>query len=283
MPQPTRVTLGSRTSIPRCPNPDIETFAARFGRPGLPVVIPGAANAWPARDTWTLDGLAARFSQVPVRVTRNDGPNGAMRDTTFGEYARYCREQAAADAVPWYLTSWRFTDHGVDLLSELEIPVWFRDNWLFEVSEAVRPKLLWMFIGPARAGSWLHLDIAHSSAWNVQVTGCKRWIMFPPGQDDCMYEGHVNALTPDLSRFPRFAKARACVADVGPGDLVYTPTGWWHQTINLDEGIAVTGNLANAWNWEAVAAWLDAHPGLLEAEGLAGLAAAFRDVADSRR
>lgn len=269
--------------VPRCSPPDLETFAARFGRPGLPVVIRGAADGWAARVSWSVDAFAARFSSLEVNVSRNDSPSPATRSLSLGDYVRYCREDAHADDVPWYLASWRFIDACPDLRADFETPPWFRDDWLSAVPAPLRPTLLWMFIGPPRAGSWLHLDVAHTSAWNVQITGHKRWILFPPGQDACLYSGRVNAFAPDLRRFPDFAQAHAYVADVGPGDLLYTPTGWWHQTFSLEEGIALTGNVANAWNADAVAAWLDQHPLALAAEGLTGLAAAFRQVMRDRR
>ncbi|NDD31670.1 MAG: hypothetical protein EB084_25760, partial [Proteobacteria bacterium] len=195
---------------------------------------------------------------------------------TLREYARYLATEAQHDEAPWYLASWRFWEAFPALLDDFEVPSWLGDDWLAQVDEAVRPTLIWMFIGPPRTGSWLHLDVAHSSAWNAQITGRKRWILFPPGQDDCLYDGRVNAFAPDLARFPLFAKARAVVADVEPGDVIFTPSAWWHQTLNLETGIALTGNFANAWNGEQVSAWLDAHPLALAAQGLGGLAEAFR-------
>jgi hypothetical protein len=38
----------------------------------------------------------------------------------------------------------------------------------------------------------------------------------------------VDAFNPDIKRFPYFSKIKTAYAAVqGPGDIVFTPTGWW--------------------------------------------------------
>ena len=45
---------------------------------------------------------------------------------------------------------------------------------------------------------------------------------------------------PDYERFPRLRKAKPLIVDLGPGDLLFLPPGWWHQvttpvpTISID-------------------------------------------------
>lgn len=258
-------------------------FTERFAAPGRPVVIEGAAADWAAARRWTVDMLCDEYASRTVTVARNDGPEGASRSMTLEAYRRYMRsDEARSDPFPWYLASWRFVDDCPTLRADFEIPPWFADNWLDAVDEAVRPQLLWMFIGPARAGSWLHLDIAHTSAWNVQLTGRKRWLLFPPADHARMGDGRVNAFDPDLKRFPDFAQARGQVADASPGDIVFTPSLWWHQTVNLEEGIAVTANYADVHNCREVLRWLETHPLYLASHGLYGLAEAFRQVCAER-
>jgi ribosomal protein L16 Arg81 hydroxylase len=47
-----------------------------------------------------------------------------------------------------------------------------------------------------------------------------------------------------------------CVQE--PGDIVFIPSGWWHQVRNEEPGIAVTENFVNATNAKAVGAYLAA-------------------------
>jgi Cupin-like domain len=59
----------------------------------------------------------------------------------------------------------------------------------------------------------------------------------------------VSASNPDLARFPRFAEAQAHAvsAELGSGDAIYIPYGWWHQV----ESLTPFNVLVNYWWNEA--------------------------------
>ena len=73
----------------------------------------------------------------------------------------------------------------------------------------------------------------------VMAWGRKRAILAEPGQLDTLYRfpnahplvgsSQVNLTAPDLTRHPRFEHARLREAIVGPGDVLYLPSWWWHQ------------------------------------------------------
>jgi hypothetical protein len=93
----------------------------------------------------------------------------------------------------------------------------------------------------------LHCDIA--SSFLAQVYGRKKVRLFAPGQSDLLYvvdafNSHqlcrVNADTPDLTRFPRFAQATHADVILEPGDLLIVPTGWYHCTWALDDVLSVS-------------------------------------------
>ncbi|MFL9864626.1 cupin-like domain-containing protein [Paraburkholderia fungorum] len=93
----------------------------------------------------------------------------------------------------------------------------------------------------------LHCDIA--SSFLAQVYGRKKVRLFAPGQCDLLYvlgafNSHqlcrVNADTPDLARFPRFAQATHADVILEPGDLLIVPTGWYHCTWALDDVLSVS-------------------------------------------
>lgn len=50
----------------------------------------------------------------------------------------------------------------------------------------------------------------------------------------------VDAGTPDLNRFPDYAKVRVIDCVIGPGDFLFLPVGWWHYVKGLDVSITVT-------------------------------------------
>ena len=123
----------------------------------------------------------------------------------------------------------------------------------------------------------LRCAVAGTSAWNLTLTGRKKWILLPP---DCPPPGvHASAdgaevtspvslvewfvnFYDELHRSPHGARAVECVA--GPGDAVFVPSGWWHAVLNLgDEGspvVAVTQNFVSRANLPRVLHFLRCVP-----------------------
>jgi len=82
----------------------------------------------------------------------------------------------------------------------------------------------------------------------VQIYGEKKWTLFYPEDSACLYPQVTNAAyvkspvdidSPDLEKFPLFASARAHVAHLRAGDVMYVPPHVWHQVENLTDTIAV--------------------------------------------
>jgi hypothetical protein len=51
---------------------------------------------------------------------------------------------------------------------------------LFRLLGDARPDFRWLVVGPKRSGSIFHIDPNGTNAWNVVVTGRKKWIFYPP-------------------------------------------------------------------------------------------------------
>lgn len=89
------------------------------------------------------------------------------------------------------------------------------------------------------------------------IAGRRRYILFPPEQIGNLYCGPIDFTpagqplslvdfhAPDFERFPRFAEAlrRAQIAELGPGDVLYLPSLWWHHAESLDD----YGVMINSW------------------------------------
>lgn len=91
------------------------------------------------------------------------------------------------------------------------------------------------------------------------VAGKRRFMLFAPDQISNLYPGPleptpggqvislVDFKNPDFEKFPRFKDAllTAQVADLGPGDVLYIPSMWWHHVESLEP----YNVLVNYW-WE---------------------------------
>lgn len=227
--------------------PDRESFEHRYVRPATPVLIRGATDDWPAHTRWNDTALAAAYGDTLVCVSRRGGRD--EHRMKFGAYLAYMRE--TTDADPFYLANWAFEHDCPALLAD------YRNPPIFARLEARLPPHLrqpwrWIFAGPAGSGSPLHVDTLGTSAWNVVITGRKRWRFFSPDQVRLLYRGAVDCFAPDLAAHPLFARACAIECVQEPGELVFTPSGWWHQVVNEAAGISITENFINHANLQHV-------------------------------
>lgn len=109
-----------------------------------------------------------------------------------------------------------------------------------------------------------HYDLPDNLA--VVAAGRRRFTVFPPEQLHNLYLGPldptpagqpislVDFAQPDLTRFPRFAKALEAgeQAELGPGDALFIPSMWFHHV----EGLAPLNLLVNAW-WRQTPDYID--------------------------
>lgn len=221
--------------------------------PGKPVVLTEATKGWEALN-WTPQSLAQRFGDEIVELTPSASMEEAQLEMTLAEYVDYLK---TPDERLLYMTSWNFRDFCPELLEDFQVPTYFSDDWLQEIDPDQQFDLMWLFLGPDGAGFRMHVDLAKTSAWNVQLTGRKRWLLWPPEQAHLLYEGEADGFNPDFEEFPLFAQAQPLEAIVGAGELIYTPSGWWHQTQNLEGGLAITANYADLTNYQQVLEWLE--------------------------
>lgn len=238
-----------------------EDFRRDYAFPKKPVILTDLAADWPALN-WTPEYLAKQVPAALIRATPTSArSNRSAVEMTMADYVEYLRQP---DSRKLYMTSWAFRSVCPRLLEDFRIPPHFADDWLQDLDDEARPDLLWIFLGPGNSGLFMHVDIGHTAAWNVQLSGRKSWLLFPPDQERWLYDGNVDAFHPDLERFPDYAKTTPLACEVGPGECIFAPSGWWHQTRNIDPGMALTANYADLTNYEEVLGWLRKAPGYEE-------------------
>ncbi len=154
------------------------------------------------------------------------------------------------------------------MLKEFEVPVYFQEDF-FQLLGSDRPPYRWMVIGPKRSGSPFHVDPYRTSAWNGLISGRKRWALYPyeripPGVDvEWDEDGNYESDSPEpvkwlLEVYPHLKPDQMpleCIME--PGDLIFVPSGWWHQVLNLTDTVAVTQNVCNRQNLDVVCSELE--------------------------
>lgn len=224
-----------------------------YALPGKPVVLTEATKDWKALQ-WTPESLCDVIGEAMIEVTPSSSLEEALFEMTFAEYVDYLKNP---DEQMLYMTSWNFREEFPELLDDFEVPIYFRDDWLQQIDPEQQFDLMWLFLGSAGSGFRMHVDLAQTAAWNCQLTGLKKWLLWSPEQSELVYGGEVDGFSPDFDTYPEFRKAQALEATMGPGDLIFTPSGWWHQTQNLETGLALTANFVNSSNYQRVLKWLE--------------------------
>jgi ribosomal protein L16 Arg81 hydroxylase len=116
------------------------------------------------------------------------------------------------------------------------------------------PKNCGIWISSSGCVTPLHYDLCHGLL--VQVSGTKRFLLASPQETIYLSpnkdpfsknqtSSQVNLtkwISDDLEekkRFPAIDEARWYSVDLSPGDVLYTPPGWWHYVVSLEESISV--------------------------------------------
>ena len=239
-------TLGE---VERRTNLSVEEFRDRYAIPGIPVVLEGLADDWPARSLWTFDFFRQHYGANDVTIYTGERKT-RPRIMPLGSYLDYM--ETTEDENPDYLTRWCLSSYP-ELAAQYRRPAHF-PCWSDELPQEIRPTWKWIYMGPRGSGSVMHRDFIGSAAWNMLFAGEKVWRFYPPDQISRVYAGEVDAFQPDYARFPLFAEAEGLSCVQRPGDIIFTPSNWWHQVRNETGTLALTENFVNETNGQ----WLRA-------------------------
>lgn len=202
---------------------------------------------------WTISWLNAKFPNVKFRQESVQWPLSLYNEyskTNMDESPLYlfdCRSKAFEELIPdnkgYYPNPPCFAPQSNDMLT---------------VFEESRPDHTWIITGPERSGSTWHKDPNSTDAWNVVLEGSKLWVMFPPdvkppGVFTDNDEGEVmspigvaewvkSGFWNDSLKLIEGTNCGGLIGITFPGECIYVPSGWWHTVINLEDGVALTGN-----------------------------------------
>jgi lysine-specific demethylase 8 len=243
--------------LDRIAPPSPQVFYKEYICKNRPVVLTNLIDRWPARSKWTPDYFRETYGDVPVPIEVWDDAGVPAHEP--GHYLKHARkltlglgeyvDLVCATKRPsrkYYLAQLPVSALP-GLPDDLDLTSYQRYSSFPRPRDEHEP-LLWL--GPAGTVSTLHFDM--SSNFLAQLHGRKQLILFSPDQaqrlyypwpafgDGCKHFSPIEVERPDLERFPRFAEAEALDVVLGPGDVLFLPSGWWHYVKSLDTSITLT-------------------------------------------
>ena len=228
-----------------------------------PVIIKSLATNWPAATKWKLPGgLAGQLHGTSgTTLVAKDNKNFLLHELcditnepivdsinnilSGSEHSRrvYCR--LYLDSHPNLLG-----DINTEHLSLLAQAGTTTSESMFEFAL----KNIGVWVSSSGCVTPLHYDLCHG--FLCQIIGRKSFLLASPDDTQYLYRNTsivtknqtsskvnldkwISNCSAERKMYPSVDEARWYRADLHPGDVLYTPPGWWHHVTSLEESVSV--------------------------------------------
>ncbi|ESO86531.1 hypothetical protein LOTGIDRAFT_128855, partial [Lottia gigantea] len=236
---------------------------------------------WNCRKEWVTSSgqpnykfLKQAFGHITVPVANCDQeeysaqPKEEMKFTDYIDYlVDYKNNSYPNHGRCLYLKDWHFRGDCPENKA-YETPVYFKSDWLNEYWDVRggtdHDDYRFVYIGPK--GSWqvltpFHADVFRSYSWSANICGRKKWIFFAPGEEEKLRDKFGNLIY-DVTQPINHEKYNLASQIQSryeiiqeAGEVIFVPSGWHHQVINLEDTISINHNwlngccIENCWNF----------------------------------
>ncbi|KAG6544655.1 hypothetical protein Mapa_013845 [Marchantia paleacea] len=268
-------------------------FWKEYMRANKPVVLTGLMESWRSCEDWVLKSgapnlsfIGENFGSSRVQVAdcgRKEFSDQKRQEMTVRQFVNYwsgLRDDTAPNLENrlLYLKDWHFVKE-FPAYCAYNTPEAFSDDWLnifldtfqmHSVSAEITPKssnddnqcsdYRFVYMGPKGTWTPLHADVLRSYSWSANVCGRKKWLLLPPEQVELVYDRFQRDTVYDIysevsaQQFPGFSQTRWMECNQGPGEILFVPSGWFHQVTNVEDTISINHNWLNGcnlhWAWK---------------------------------
>ncbi|KAL3512790.1 hypothetical protein ACH5RR_025507 [Cinchona calisaya] len=263
-------------------------FVTKYLVQNQPVILTGLMEDWRACKDWVLENgkpnlqfFSTHFGKSKVQVADcgirefTDQKRLEMLVSEFIEkWVELCSPRESLDEEfdgksLLYLKDWHFVKEYPEYHA-YETPLLFRDDWLNlyldkyhmhtdpdsyqETNEISCSDYRFVYMGPKGTWTPLHADVFRSYSWSANVCGKKQWFFLSPSQHHLVFDRHmtnsVYNIFEDVSetKFPGFKEALWWECTQEQDDIIFVPSGWYHQVHNVEDTISINHNWFNAYN-----------------------------------
>ncbi|MFN7412601.1 MAG: cupin-like domain-containing protein [Dolichospermum sp.] len=231
--------------IDRRDNLSGEEFYADYYAKSKPVIITNMINQWTALSLWTPNYLKAHYGETEVEIMANRNSDDKYEinienhktKIQFGDYVDMVVNQGENN--DYYMVAnnrnLETTQLG-RLLEDIVMPPEYLDQ-----SKSSGNVFFWF--GSAGTITPLHYD--RSNLMMAQIYGRKKWQIIPPIYTPFLYNNvgvfsEVDCENPDYNKHPLFEEVKIIEVVLEPGEIIFVPTGWWHQVKSLDISVSLS-------------------------------------------
>lgn len=222
-----------------------DTFYKEYVNKEKPVLIKSLTKNWSALD-WSGEYFKQNEGRVKLAVKTGDVSEGKRESMLLSNYIELLKNyeeelnQGNNPSNPGYLHDIPFFHIFPKFKKDIEpfpvhlFPKWYWHNW---------HNYIQFFMGATGSLTPLHFDTLGTNNLFFQVVGSKRFILVPASQKDlCYIEGwrwaKFDPSNPDYDKFPKAKNADIMEVIVGPGDILFIPSGTLHQVHGLSHSIS---------------------------------------------
>jgi histone arginine demethylase JMJD6 len=212
---------------------------------GVPFKLLGRMENWPLMKKWNFEFFRKNFGENEFYVkdlTHQDLPKIKFNISKYIDYIGDKNNKSlyyASDLNIEKFSKDLFNDYDMNFLDDLDI---LRNYIAYN-------ELRWIFLGKKGTFTGLHLDVYGTAAWLGLISGKKRFYFYNREDTEKIkifseLVSGINILNLDEDFSAFFSMLNPLVVDVHPGEIIFTPTGYYHYVVNLEDSIALTENFS---------------------------------------
>lgn len=211
---------------------NFDTFYTDYFNTRTPVVIKNALESWAFKEKWNADYISNTFGDHTCTLVNDGRPAYSREQSTL---RKYFEENVGTSTLT------------LEKFEKGEIPCFFNDipfpNKLFGPENVLR---YFFFHSPKDGGTLPHL---HHDAFNMLITGEKRWILHDAGRQSCpkgnlVMRGYMQSYPPGTQAKDWFENEADTIHEIvdeayeciqRSGDIVFVPVEFSHVVLNHTE------------------------------------------------
>lgn len=225
-------------------------FFQQFIMKNQPCLIKNVSNEWESSKLWITDDghlnfayLQSKYGETEVTVYNCKEKERIVMK--FLDFLDYWAKHEKDEEKSLYLKDWHLKNQAPN--DEFyQVPIFFASDWLNEyLVDSSKDDYRFVYMGGKGTWTPFHVDVVQSYSWSTNICGKKRWLLFPPGEEEKLmdrfgnFPEDVNDLCKNVQHFEVLQNA---------GDAVFVPSNWYHQVWNLEDAISINHNWINGCN-----------------------------------